>query len=82
MAKNELNLTALGYAAAVVSAAGMLLLGILGNLGIYTGAVEMMQQWHTTFSLSFGGIVAGMIEAAIVSFLFAYTFGWAYNKYA
>ena len=81
MAKNELSPIAFGYAAAIVSAGVMLLLGILGNLGIYTGAVEMMQQWHTTFSLSLGGIIAGIIEAAFVSFLFGYAFAWTYNKF-
>ncbi|NPE28041.1 hypothetical protein HNV12_08710 [Methanococcoides sp. SA1] len=60
----------------------MLLLGILGNLGIYTGSVEMMQQWHAFFSLTPAGIIAGMIEAAIISFIFAYLFGIFYNKFA
>lgn len=77
----ELNALALGYAAAIISAAGMLLLGIFGKLGIYTGAVEMMQQWHAFFTLSIGGIIAGMIEAAVISFVFAYAFAWAYNKF-
>lgn len=76
----ELNPLTLGYAAAIISALVMLLLGILGNLGIYTGAVEMMQQWHIFFSLSIGGIIAGIIEAAIISFIFIYIFGWLYNK--
>ena len=70
----------LGLAGAIVSAFVMLLLGILGNLGLYTGAVEMMQQWHLVFSLSLGGIIGGMIEAAIVSFVFLYLFAWVYNK--
>ena len=34
-----LNALALGYAGAVISVACMLLLGILGNMGLYTGAV-------------------------------------------
>lgn len=70
----KLNELALGYAMAIVSAATMLLLGILGNLGIYTGAVQMMQQWHMFFSLSVIGIITGMIEAAIISFVLAYAF--------
>jgi len=77
----KLNALALGYAAAFVAAIIMLLLGILGNLGIYTGAVEMMQQWHMFFSLSIMGIITGMIEAAIISFVFTYIFGWFYNKF-
>lgn len=78
----RLNILALGYAAAIVSAVVMLLLGILGNLGIYRGAVEMMKEWHMFFSLSPAGIIGGMIEAAVISFVFACFFGWVYNKLA
>ncbi len=80
MAK-KLKELALGYAAAILSAAGMLLLGILGNIGIYAGAAEQMQKWHMFFSLSVGGIITGVIEAAVISFVFAYAFGWLYNKF-
>lgn len=38
----KLNALVLGYASAIISGFGMLLLGIAGNLGIYEGAVEMM----------------------------------------
>ncbi|MBU0963171.1 MAG: hypothetical protein KKD48_04680 [Nanoarchaeota archaeon] len=76
----KLNALALGYAAAIVSAVAMLLLGILGNIGVYSGAVSMMEQWHIFFSLSIIGIFTGMIEAAIISFIFMYAFGWVYNK--
>ena len=82
MDKAKLNSLALGYAAAILAAIIMLLLGILGNIGVYTGAVDMMQQWHVFFSLSIGGIIAGMFEAAVVSFVFAYLFGFVYNKFA
>jgi hypothetical protein len=77
----ELNPLALGYAGAIVSAAVMLLLGIFGNIGIYTGAVEMMQQWHMFFSPSFGGIIAGIIEGTVIGFVASYAFGWLYNKF-
>jgi hypothetical protein len=79
MAK-ELNALAFGYSGAIVSAICMLLLGILGNIGIYTGAVGMMQQWHMFFSLSIGGIIAGMIEGAVVGFIFMYLLIYFYNK--
>ena len=78
----KLDELALGYASAIISALIMLILGILGNIGIYTGAVEMMQKWHMFFSLGIFGIITGMIEAAIISFVFAYAFGWIYNKFA
>jgi len=75
-----LNALALGYAGAILSALGMLTLGVLGNLGVYTKAIEHMQDWHAFFSLSTGGIIGGMIEAAIWSFVILWIFGWLYNK--
>jgi hypothetical protein len=76
----KLNALALAYSAAIISASIMVILGILGNFGIYMGAVRMMQQWHIFFSLSAGGILAGMIEAAVISFVFVWMFGWIYNR--
>lgn len=78
--KTRLNPSALGISGAVVSAAVMLLLGILGNLGIYMGAVEMMEKWHMFFSLSLLGIIGGIIEAVILTFVLLYVFAWIYNK--
>ena len=78
----KLNSFAFGVSAAIVAALSMLILGIFGNMGIYTGAVEMMTQWHMFFSLSPVGIIAGMAEAAIISFAFLYIFGWVYNKFS
>jgi len=43
--------------------------------------VEMMTQWHMFFSLTIFGILTGMIEAAVISFLFFYIFAWIYNKF-
>jgi hypothetical protein len=73
---------ALAGAAAIVAAVIMLLLGILGNIGVYTGAVEAMQQWHMFFSLSIGGIIAGMFEAVVITFIFVYLFAFLYSKLA
>lgn len=82
MDKAKLNPLALGSAAAILAALIMLLFGILGNIGVYAGAVDMMQQWHVFFSLSIGGIIAGMAEAVVISFVFVYLFGFIYNKFA
>jgi hypothetical protein len=81
MAK-QINKLAAGYAGAIVAAVSMLLLGILGNLGIYMGAVEAMMKWHAFFSLSVLGIITGMIEAAIITFVFVYVSIWLYYKLA
>lgn len=77
----KLNELAVGYAAAIISAAIMLLLGIAGNIGLYSGAVEVMQQAHMFFSLSIVGIITGMIEGAVISFILGYAFAWVYNKF-
>ena len=76
----QLNIHAFSSAGAIVSAVSMLLLGIGVNVGIYEGAFQQMAKWHLFFSPSFGGIIAGMIEGAIVSYVFLYLFAWAYNR--
>ena len=81
MAK-ELNALALGGAGAVISAACMLLLGILAPLGVYTNMAQMMGQWHMFFSLSAIGVITGMVEAAALSFVFLYVLAWLYNQWA
>ena len=77
----KLNSLSLGASAAIVAGLSMLILGILGNLGVYQTAVEMMIQWHMFFSLTPFGILTGIIEAAAISFVFFYIFGWVYNKF-
>lgn len=77
---NKINPIAFGVSGAIVSALVMFLLGILGNMGIYSGAANMMAEWHMFSSSTFGGTIAGIIEAAIISFVFLYLFAWVYNK--
>jgi hypothetical protein len=77
----KLNSLAVGTSASIVAALSMLILGILGNIGVYQGAVEMASQWHMFFSLTPVGIITGIIEGAIISFVFFYIFGWIYNKF-
>tara|TARA_B100000745_G_scaffold264838_1_gene189673 strand:+ start:306 stop:563 length:258 start_codon:yes stop_codon:yes gene_type:complete len=73
------NALALGYAGAIISAACMLLLGVLGSLGFYSSGVAMMSQWHMFFSPSIGGVIGGMLEAAVIGFVLFYAFGVVYN---
>ncbi|MFQ5493316.1 MAG: hypothetical protein ACE5DX_04115 [Candidatus Dojkabacteria bacterium] len=80
--KQGLNPIALGIAGGGTSALGMLGLGILGNLNIYSGAVEMMKQWHLFFDLSLVGIVTGMVEAGVLGFVFMYVFALFYNRFS
>ncbi len=76
----KLDSLVLGYAGAIVSALSMVLLWVLGNLGYYLGAVNMMSQWHEFFNLTISGLVWGIVEATVVSFVVFYLFGVIYNK--
>lgn len=78
----SLDPRALAGAAAVIAAVVMLLLGVFGALGIYDGAVAMMQEWHLFFEPTAVGTAAGMIEAAAFSFVFVAGLAWIYNELA
>lgn len=78
----HLDALALAGAAAVVSAVVMVLLGVFGEVGVYEGAVEAMEQWHLFFEPTIVGTVAGMVEAVVISFVLMYAFGWLYNTLA
>lgn len=81
MAKKGLNALALGYAAAILSGICMLLLSILASFGIYSSAAQQMIKWHMFYSLSVVGVITGIIEAMIISFIGGYIFAWIYNKF-
>ncbi len=78
----KINTVAFGSAAAIIAAFSMLVLSVAGRLGIYTGAVEMSNQWHMFYSLTLFGTITGMVEAAIISFIFFFLFAWVYTKLA
>jgi len=82
VARRRRNSLALAGTAAVVSAVAMLLLGVFGTIGVYEGAVEAMEQWHLFFEPTIVGTVAGMVEAAVISFVLMYAFAWLYNAFA
>lgn len=69
-------------AGAVVAAGVMLVLGVFGTLGVYTGAVTAMARWHQFFEPTVVGTAAGMVEAAVGTFVVAYAFAWGYNTLA
>lgn len=77
----KLNALAFGYAGAVVSAVAMLILSVLAKVGIYEMAAQRMAEWHQFYSLSFGGIAAGIVESAVISFILGYGFAFVYNKF-
>ena len=64
---------------AIWSALFMLVLWLLANMGLYVSAAEQMSKWHVFFNLTFTGLIAGMIEAVIVSYALVLVFVWVYN---
>jgi len=70
------------YTGAIVSAVLMLLLSVLAKLGLYVGAAEAMMEWHMFYSLSVLGIIGGMVEAAVMTFVVVYATLWLYYKLA
>ncbi len=80
MVKNILNPKALGYSFAMVSGLIMLIIGILGNFGLYLSGVSAMAEWHIFFNLSVLGIIAGIIEAGVFGFVFGWLIAVIYNR--
>lgn len=48
-------------------------------MGLYVSATEAMASWHMFFNLTFMGLIGGMIEEAVISFLGVYLFVLIYN---
>ena len=77
--KNKLNTSSIALAAAVWSALLMLVIWLLANMGLYVSAAEQMSKWHMFFNLTVIGLVSGMIEAGVISFLLVYSFATVYT---
>lgn len=75
----KLQAKQLSYSFALWSALFMLVLWLLAKMGLYVSAAQQMARWHTFFSLTFAGLIGGMLEAAVVSFVLVYVFVWIYN---
>ena len=77
---NKLESRRLATSFAIWSALFMLIIWLLANMGIYVSAAMQMAKWHAYFNLSFSGLIWGITEAALVSYLLVYVFVWIYNK--
>jgi|GEM_PF-539228 len=75
----KLNPNTLGLSAGLVSAVGMLLLSILNGLGYYQQAAVQMMGWHMFYTPTVLGTFSGMIEAAVITYLFVSATAWMYN---
>lgn len=69
----------LGLTGAIFAALTMLLLSIGNLLGVYKGAVIMMEQWHMFYSPNVVGTITGMFEAAIITYISILVIGWIYG---
>lgn len=76
----KLNSTAFGFASAIVAAIVMVIISILSKFGIYTEAAQMMSSWHIFYDASMWGILAGIIEAGVSTFVLVYLFAVIHNK--
>ncbi len=77
--RGKINAQPTAISLAIWSALVMLLLWVLAKMGLYVSAAEAMAAWHMFFNLTFVGLIGGMIEAAVVSFLGVYSFVNIYN---
>lgn len=57
-------------------------MALLALAGYYTAFWEAMVQWHYLAGLTFGGILGGMVEAAVWSYIGGVVFAWTYNRLA
>lgn len=76
MKLHELKLATAG---AITAALCMLFLSVLSPMGLYGGAMEQMRRSHMFYGPTFGGTLAGMLEAALVTFVALYVFAAIYN---
>jgi len=78
----KLDPLAVGYASGILYGVGLLALGVVANLGMYRRAADLLSQMHMFFSLSFLGLVGGMIEGGVLGFISGLVFATVYNAFA
>lgn len=65
---------------AIFAAFTMFLLSLAEALGVYQGAVDMMEQWHMFYiPTTIGGTIAGMVEAAVITYVSILIIVWIYG---
>ncbi|MDP2691273.1 MAG: hypothetical protein Q8O95_02615 [bacterium] len=75
-----LNVNAFGLSLAVFGALGMLIMALLAMAGYYTEAWDLMAQFHVLADLTVLGVIGGMIEAALWSYVSGVLVAWVYNR--
>lgn len=76
----RLNTLAWGLALGTVLGAGMLLFSIVALGGRIPDAEQWMETFHVFYKLTFIGIIAGILEAALFGVGFGSGAAWTYNR--
>lgn len=78
----NLQVNALGLSLAFLGAISMLAISLAALAGVYTGAYEAMKAWHLFYDLTAVGIIGGLVEAAVWSYIAGVLIAWSYNWFA
>jgi len=76
----KLDANKLASASALTSALFMVLLSLGNGMGLYSNASTQMQTWHMWYTPSFGGTITGLIEAAVITYVFVWIAATIYNN--
>ena len=75
----KLDAHKLASASALTSALFMVLLSLGSGLGMYRTMATQMQSYHMWYTPTFGGTLTGLIEAAILTYIFVWIAASIYN---
>lgn len=75
-----LNTKAFGLSLGLFGALSMLVMALFAKAGVYTEAWQLMMQFHIFAGLSLGGILAGMLEAGLWSYVSGVFIASLYNR--
>ena len=78
----KLDAHKLALASALTSALFMVLLSLGSGMGLYQSMATQMQSYHMWYAPSFGGTLTGLIEAAVITYIFVWIAVSIYNKMA
>jgi len=77
-----LDAHALGLSLAFFGALSMLVMALLSLGGVYTEAWQLMMQFHVFAGLTVVGIIGGMLEAALWSYVSGVIIAKSYNWFS
>ncbi len=78
----KLSPNAIGLAAAILSTVCMLVIGVLAMFEIRMEAFEMMKTMHLWFDATVVGVLLGMVEAFVFTYVAGFLFALLYNRLA